>query len=965
MSTILAETTNTNVPVSCVVNKNGEVTGLTIVCSVYDTVNDTWLDFADDTFKVTPTTQTKLLVYKAMGLYRTTVDVSAAAASARSLTVLYDVTDGGTDGIGADEIILGAQWYDIAGQAELDIVDGVVDDVLGDTSVMQPLLDTNLDVVLSTRASAAALTALETHGDSTWATAAGFAVPGSAMDLVSNAVDAAALATDAVTEIKNSILSDGTSFAGASIATILADTGTDIPATLADMAGAGFVTGTDSLEAIRNRGDSDWVTGAGSSAPATAAAVWDALAASYNTADTMGEALNAAGGAFTPSQVADAVWTEAITDHLGAGQAAQYVSDILADTAAMGPDVVNILADTAAMEPTVTSNLDAAVSSRAVPGGDVNTLTMGTDSISAGALSAAAVSEITTAVAAQITTDHGSGDYLSATGFAVPGSAMVLTAQQEADIVDAVWDESNAAHVIAGSTGESLDTAAQAGSAVNPAAIADAVWDEDRTGHTTAGTFGFYLDAAVSVAGDPSAVATAVWGDTQSGYTTPGTFGYYVDGQITDAGDPAAIADAVWDEAQSSHTTAGTFGFYLDSEVSTAGGGATPAQVADAVWDEYVSQHTTAGTFGENLGTAVSTRAVAGDEMAITSGAESAIANAAADAVWDEAASGHTAGGSFGENLGVAVSSRSVAGDEMALTTAAESDVVDAVWDEAVSQHVGAGSFGENLDAAVSTRAVAGDEMAVTSASEGTIADAVWDEFAASHTTAGTFGEHLGVTVASRTVAGDAMTLTAGADGSIADAVWDEDGADHLTAGTSGYLQDQAATGGAGVTPLQIEQAVWQAEQVSYEDVGSMGKAVSDSQNVPAELEASIDRYFQIVRQYGPIAAQQPIATRDEVHIDDVGIILTVPVILDGAYSDLADATSIDFDFISPTGDASQKAGAGVTTPTGSYTTWTTDDTVFDLVGRWRVQVTVTWPDVSTKSSNVYTIDIQPPMPAL
>lgn len=49
----------------------------------------------------------------------------------------------------------------------------------------------------------------------------------------------------------------------ASIAAILVDTGTTLPATLADMAGATFDTSTDSLEALRNRGDAAWTTATG------------------------------------------------------------------------------------------------------------------------------------------------------------------------------------------------------------------------------------------------------------------------------------------------------------------------------------------------------------------------------------------------------------------------------------------------------------------------------------------------------------------------------------------------------------------------------------------------------------------------------------------------------------------------------------------------------------------------------
>jgi hypothetical protein len=48
---------------------------------------------------------------------------------------------------------------------------------------------------------------------------------------------------------------------------ILVDTGTTLPGTLTDMSGATFASSTDSLEAIRNRGDSAWITGGGGSAP--------------------------------------------------------------------------------------------------------------------------------------------------------------------------------------------------------------------------------------------------------------------------------------------------------------------------------------------------------------------------------------------------------------------------------------------------------------------------------------------------------------------------------------------------------------------------------------------------------------------------------------------------------------------------------------------------------------------------
>ena len=53
----------------------------------------------------------------------------------------------------------------------------------------------------------------------------------------------------------------------AETAAIIVDTGTDIPALLADIQGATFDTATDSLEAIRNRGDAAWTTGGGGTNP--------------------------------------------------------------------------------------------------------------------------------------------------------------------------------------------------------------------------------------------------------------------------------------------------------------------------------------------------------------------------------------------------------------------------------------------------------------------------------------------------------------------------------------------------------------------------------------------------------------------------------------------------------------------------------------------------------------------------
>ena len=61
------------------------------------------------------------------------------------------------------------------------------------------------------------------------------AAPGDAMDLVADAVDAAAVATSGANEIRDSILSDATAFAGADVGAILADTAAIEPLATANL----------------------------------------------------------------------------------------------------------------------------------------------------------------------------------------------------------------------------------------------------------------------------------------------------------------------------------------------------------------------------------------------------------------------------------------------------------------------------------------------------------------------------------------------------------------------------------------------------------------------------------------------------------------------------------------------------------------------------------------------------------
>jgi len=74
-----------------------------------------------------------------------------------------------------------------------------------------------------------------------------------------------------------------------------------------------------------------------------------------------------------------------------------------------------------------------------------------------------------------------------------------------AEIVEGVWSEDQSTYTTAGSFGYYLDSQVSAVGGVTPptaAQIADAVWDEVRSpDHVTEGTFGYYVDAQVSSAG--------------------------------------------------------------------------------------------------------------------------------------------------------------------------------------------------------------------------------------------------------------------------------------------------------------------------------------------------------------------------------------------------------------------------------------------------------------------------------
>lgn len=193
---------------------------------------------------------------------------------------------------------------------------------------------------------------LQTHGDSSWATATGFAVAGDAMALTPGE------RTTLTASIWNALAS-GIATAGSIgkriidylTGDVFADTTnikTRLPAALTSdgmiKADTLYINGTGqsngdlnlkidavpttteldtALGNLQTHGDSTWATATGFSTldgNQVAAAVLDATASSHNTAGSIGEKINSA-TAPTAAAVADAVWDEALSGHATAGSA--------------------------------------------------------------------------------------------------------------------------------------------------------------------------------------------------------------------------------------------------------------------------------------------------------------------------------------------------------------------------------------------------------------------------------------------------------------------------------------------------------------------------------------------------------------------------------------------------------------------------------------------------------------------
>jgi len=564
--------------------------------------------------------------------------------------------------------------------------------------------------------------------------------------IADNAIDAGAIAADAITAAK---------IADDAIAAEHIATGAIVAAT--------FAAGAIDAAAIKD-GAIDAATFAADVDAEIAAMVWNAATASYGTAGTYGESV------------------EAILTDTGTtldGKADQLVAAVI--TNAAGVDVAADIIALKAVADTIQADTDLLDD---VSGGladihtDVGTAITAIGDVPTNAELATALGTADDAVLAAIAALNDfdpAADvvaHVTLVDTTTTNTDMVAAAPTVGDIADAVWDEALAGHAGAGSTGAALTAA---GSAGDP-------WSTAIPGEYGAGTAGLLLGTTIPNAIDAidnyvdtevAALATelAKVPKSDSNVSWNATALAAIQAEATDAlnaYDPPTNAEmeartiAAADYLVAGDTLARvTLVDTCTTNTDMVAAAPSAADVADAVWDEASTGHTDAGKAGAQMWTDVDAilADTGTDGVVVASIGADAITAAAikADAVTEiqaglatsaeitalndlDAAGIRTAVGLAGANLDTQLGDLPT-NSELSTALAAADDAVlaaipsaatlaDAVWDEAQAGHTGAGSFGLYLDAKVSEAGGSG----LTAAA---IADAVLDEAMSGHTAAG------------------------------------------------------------------------------------------------------------------------------------------------------------------------------------------------------------------------------------
>lgn len=298
-----------------------------------------------------------------------------------------------------------------------------------------------------------------------WLTATGFATS-AALATVDSNVDAILVDTGTTLPATLTTIEGKIDTVDTNVDSILVDTGTDIPARFDGIEGATFDTATDSLEALRNRGDAAWTTGAGGTPPqllqnTTIATLASQTSFTLTAGSADNDAYNGAVAVITDSATSTQKAVGSVLDYVGSTKTVTLAADPGIFTMAVG-DTIDLIANasTAPTAAAVRAEIDANSTQLAAIVADTNEL------------------------------QTNQGNWLTATGFSTHSAADV-------------W--SVATRVLTANTNLNDPTAA---------AIADAVLDEALSGHTTAGTLGKAI-------ADVETDVTAILVDT--GTTLPAT----------------------------------------------------------------------------------------------------------------------------------------------------------------------------------------------------------------------------------------------------------------------------------------------------------------------------------------------------------------------------------------------------------------------------------------------------------
>jgi len=290
---VLASRTQTDVPISTLVTRDGGIVGLTLVVRIFNGANlSQFLDFNDGVFKagghVTPTLALPAIdavnapgVYGLVGGFNlSAITVPPAAAS---LLVRYTITAGGESGDDVGVIVFSEVVRDAILNDATPFAGADVAAILADTAAMQPTVATNLDATVSSRSShtpADVDTTLSgTHGAGAWDGVAtpqqirdamklaptGGAPAAGSIDLALDNIEAdtAAIEPTVATNLdalvssratQAQILSDATPFAGANVDAAITSrpTSAQIDTTLSGAHGAGAWDGVATAQQIRD-----------------------------------------------------------------------------------------------------------------------------------------------------------------------------------------------------------------------------------------------------------------------------------------------------------------------------------------------------------------------------------------------------------------------------------------------------------------------------------------------------------------------------------------------------------------------------------------------------------------------------------------------------------------------------------------------------------------------------------------